>query len=69
VARARHLERGFIGQLQQGEVLVTEKTDPDWQPIMMKAAGIITIRVGHTCHASIVTTSCVTRVMIALMIM
>ena len=44
----------FIGQFQQGEVLVTDKTDPDWQPIMKKAAGIITNRGGRTCHASIV---------------
>ena len=44
----------FIGQFQQGEVLVTDKTDPDWQPIMKKAAGIITDRGGRTCHAAIV---------------
>jgi pyruvate,water dikinase len=39
---------------QQGEVLVAEKTDPDWQPIMKKAAAIITRRGGRTCHAAIV---------------
>ena len=44
----------FIGQFQDGEVLVTDKTDPDWQPIMKKAAGIITNRGGRTCHAAIV---------------
>jgi len=44
----------FIGQFQQGEVLVTDKTDPDWQPIMKKAAAIITNRGGRTCHAAIV---------------
>jgi pyruvate,water dikinase len=44
----------FIGQFQEGEVLVTDKTDPDWQPIMKKAAGIITNRGGRTCHAAIV---------------
>ena len=44
----------FIGQFQIGEVLVTDKTDPDWQPIMKKAAGIITNRGGRTCHAAIV---------------
>jgi len=43
-----------IGQFQQGEVLVTDKTDPDWQPIMKKAAAIITNRGGRTCHAAIV---------------
>jgi pyruvate,water dikinase len=44
----------FIGQFQQGEILVTEKTDPDWQPIMKKASAIVTRRGGRTCHAAIV---------------
>jgi len=44
----------FIGQFQEGKVLVTDKTDPDWQPIMKKAAAIITNRGGRTCHAAIV---------------
>jgi pyruvate,water dikinase len=44
----------YIGQFQEGEVLVTDKTDPDWQPIMKKAAAIITNRGGRTCHAAIV---------------
>jgi len=44
----------FMGQFRVGEVLVTDKTDPDWQPIMKKAAGIITNRGGRTCHAAIV---------------
>jgi pyruvate,water dikinase len=44
----------FIDQFQAGEVLVTDKTDPDWQPIMKKAAAIITNRGGRTCHAAIV---------------
>ena len=39
---------------QEGEILVAEKTDPDWQPIMKKAAAIITRRGGRTCHAAIV---------------
>jgi pyruvate,water dikinase len=39
---------------REGEVLVAEKTDPDWQPIMKKAAAIITRRGGRTCHAAIV---------------
>jgi pyruvate,water dikinase len=43
-----------IGEFQAGEVLVTDKTDPDWQPIMKKAAGIVTNRGGRTCHAAIV---------------
>ena len=44
----------YISQFQEGEVLVTDKTDPDWQPIMKKAAAIITNRGGRTCHAAIV---------------
>jgi pyruvate, water dikinase len=43
-----------IDQFQQGEILVTDKTDPDWQPIMKKAAAIVTHRGGRTCHAAIV---------------
>ncbi len=43
-----------IGQFKEGEVLVTDKTDPDWEPIMKKAAAIITNRGGRTCHAAIV---------------
>ncbi|MBN20968.1 MAG: phosphoenolpyruvate synthase [Bdellovibrionaceae bacterium] len=43
-----------LGELQDGEVLVTEKTDPDWEPAMKKAAAIITNRGGRTCHAAIV---------------
>jgi pyruvate,water dikinase len=37
-----------------GEILVAEITTPDWQPVMKKAAGIITDRGGRTCHAAIV---------------
>lgn len=37
-----------------GEVLVTEKTDPDWEPTLKKAAAIVTNRGGRTCHAAIV---------------
>jgi pyruvate,water dikinase len=39
---------------ESGEVLVTDKTDPDWEPIMKKAAAIVTNRGGRTCHAAIV---------------
>lgn len=39
---------------QTGEVLVTDKTDPDWEPIMKRAAAIVTNRGGRTCHAAIV---------------
>ncbi len=44
----------LIGEFLTGEILVTDKTDPDWQPIMCKAAAIITRRGGRTCHAAIV---------------
>ena len=40
--------------IQPGDVLVTEMTDPDWEPIMKRAAAIITDRGGRTCHAAII---------------
>lgn len=43
-----------LSQLKWGEILVTDKTDPDWEPIMKKASAIITNRGGRTCHAAIV---------------
>jgi pyruvate,water dikinase len=43
-----------IDRFKPGEVLVTDKTDPDWEPIMKKAAAIVTNRGGRTCHAAIV---------------
>lgn len=43
-----------IARLNQGEVLVTKKTDPDWDPILKKAAAIITDLGGRTSHAAIV---------------
>ena len=43
-----------MDELKEGEVLVTEKTDPDWEPIMKRAAAIVTNRGGRTCHAAIV---------------
>ncbi|TKS62335.1 MAG: phosphoenolpyruvate synthase [Nitrospira sp.] len=43
-----------IQQFKPDEVLVTEKTDPDWEPIMKVAAAIVTNRGGRTCHAAIV---------------
>ncbi len=39
---------------KEGDILVTEMTDPDWEPIMKKAAAIITNKGGRTCHAAIV---------------
>jgi pyruvate,water dikinase len=43
-----------LQQFRDGEVLVTDKTDPDWEPTMKKAAAIVTNRGGRTCHAAIV---------------
>lgn len=40
--------------LEPGEVLVTDMTDPDWEPIMKRASAIVTNRGGRTCHAAIV---------------
>lgn len=44
----------MMDQVQPGEILVTDMTDPDWEPIMKIAGGIITNRGGRTCHAAIV---------------
>ena len=41
-------------EFEQGAVLVTDMTDPDWEPIMKKASAIITNKGGRTCHAAIV---------------
>ncbi|HTR50291.1 MAG TPA: phosphoenolpyruvate synthase [Kofleriaceae bacterium] len=43
-----------LGLLQPGEILVTEKTDPDWEPAMKHAAAIVTNRGGRTAHAAII---------------
>jgi pyruvate, water dikinase len=43
-----------ISKFREGEVLVTDMTDPDWEPIMKIAAAIITNRGGRTCHAAII---------------
>jgi pyruvate, water dikinase len=43
-----------LDQLETGEVLVTEMTDPDWEPVMKRAAAIVTDHGGRTCHAAIV---------------
>jgi pyruvate, water dikinase len=39
---------------QEGEILVTDNTDPDWEPVMKKASALITNRGGRTCHAAII---------------
>lgn len=43
-----------IDEVQEGDVLVTDMTDPDWEPIMKRASAIVTNRGGRTCHAAII---------------
>ncbi|WP_392353371.1 phosphoenolpyruvate synthase [Pseudoalteromonas sp. PB2-1] len=43
-----------MDKVQQGDILVTDMTDPDWEPIMKRAAAIVTNRGGRTCHAAII---------------
>ncbi|WP_441339445.1 phosphoenolpyruvate synthase [Oscillatoria sp. FACHB-1407] len=43
-----------LDEFQQGEVLVTTRTDPDWEPIMKRASAVITNQGGRTCHAAII---------------
>ena len=43
-----------MDRVQAGDVLVTEMTDPDWEPVMKRAAAIVTNRGGRTCHAAII---------------
>ena len=49
IASAREIER-----FKKGEILVTQMTDPDWEPVMKIASGIVTDRGGRTCHAAII---------------
>jgi pyruvate,water dikinase len=52
---ARIVESAAEMQLvQAGDVLVTDMTDPDWEPVMKRAAAIVTNRGGRTCHAAII---------------
>lgn len=48
------LNANQIEQFRSGDVLVTQRTDPDWEPIMKKASAIVTDRGGRTCHAAII---------------
>ncbi|NRD73775.1 phosphoenolpyruvate synthase [Shewanella sp. VB17] len=43
-----------MDQIEDGDVLVTDMTDPDWEPIMKRASAIVTNRGGRTCHAAII---------------
>jgi len=49
IQNASEMER-----VQRGDVLVTDMTDPDWEPVMKRAAAIVTNRGGRTCHAAII---------------
>lgn len=53
--KARIIEKlEDMDQLQEGDVLITEMTDPDWEPVMKRASAIVTNRGGRTCHAAII---------------
>lgn len=53
--RARVIEHiDQMDELRDGDVLVTDMTDPDWEPVMKRAAAIVTNRGGRTCHAAII---------------
>lgn len=43
-----------MDKVQEGDVLVSDMTDPDWEPVMKKASAIVTNRGGRTCHAAII---------------
>ena len=43
-----------MDRIQTGDVLVSDMTDPDWEPVMKRAAAIVTNRGGRTCHAAII---------------
>jgi pyruvate,water dikinase len=43
-----------MDQVQSGDVLVTDMTDPNWEPVMKRASAIVTNRGGRTCHAAII---------------
>ncbi len=48
------LDASHMEELEPGEVLVTDMTDPDWEPIMKTASAIVTNRGGRVCHAAII---------------
>lgn len=48
------LEAKDMNDLEDGEILITDITDPDWEPVMKRASAIITNRGGRTCHAAII---------------
>ncbi|MBM5571011.1 MULTISPECIES: phosphoenolpyruvate synthase [Deefgea] len=48
----RHVSE--MERVQEGDILVSDMTDPDWEPVMKRAAAIVTNRGGRTCHAAII---------------
>jgi len=52
VRLVRHV--GEMERVQPGDILVTDMTDPNWEPVMKRAAAIVTNRGGRTCHAAII---------------
>ena len=52
VRNLKNLEE--MARVQPGDVLVTDMTDPDWEPVMKRASAIVTNRGGRTCHAAII---------------
>ncbi len=53
--RARILRHpSEIQRFEPGDLLITERTDPDWEPILKRASGVITNQGGRTCHAAII---------------
>ena len=48
------LNTNQMHELEPGDVLITDMTDPDWEPIMKRASAIVTNRGGRTCHAAII---------------
>ncbi|MCM2251968.1 MAG: phosphoenolpyruvate synthase [Ramlibacter sp.] len=48
------LSSGEMDKVQAGDVLVTDMTDPNWEPVMKRASAIVTNRGGRTCHAAII---------------
>ncbi len=47
-------DAALMSKVKQGDVLVTDMTDPNWEPVMKRAAAIVTNRGGRTCHAAII---------------
>jgi pyruvate,water dikinase len=55
VGRARIIkDLSELHRVEKGDVLISDMTDPDWEPVMKRAAAIITNRGGRTCHAAII---------------